>query len=113
MFKYYLITLREYILIFLTATLFLLLSLSNSASKENIFTVEGIQIEGIFDVNFSREKFITKAFKLSFNKLLSNILLLEDQGKLKNLSYKEIKNLIYSFKIFPLHLTEYYFFIMF
>tara|TARA_Y100000590_G_C15681984_1_gene1000163 strand:+ start:389 stop:1486 length:1098 start_codon:yes stop_codon:yes gene_type:complete len=98
-FKYYLLRLREYILILTTAIAFLFLQILDLASKENIFTVEDVRIEGNHDINFSREKFINKAFKLSFEKLISNILLLEDQDKIKNLNLKKIKNLIYSFKI--------------
>jgi len=98
-FKYTLSRFREYILILITATSFLFLSTSDPASKENIFIVEDVKIEGVYDINFSREKIINKAFKLSFKKLLSNILLLEDQDKIKNLNFKEIKNLVYSFKI--------------
>ena len=95
----YLARIRRYILIFLTATIFLLESAQDLSSKENIFIVEDIKIEGFFDTNFSREKFIDEAFKKSFLKLLSQILVSEDFSKLKNLSLKEIKNLIYSFKI--------------
>ena len=84
MFKYNLIKIKEYILIFLTATIFLFNSTSELRSKENIFFTENIQVEGIFDVNFSRKKFIDKAFRKSFKKLLSNILLSKDVDQLNN-----------------------------
>ena len=99
MFKYKLIKIREYIFIILTATIFFFSSTAEPNAKENIFIVDDIKIEEAFDVNFSREKFINKAFRKSFNKLLSNILLREDINKLKKLKLKQIKNLIYSFKI--------------
>ena len=99
MFKYKFIKIREYIFIILTATIFFFSSTAGPNAKENIFIVDDIKIEEAFDVNFSREKFINKAFKKSFNKLLSNILLREDIDKLKKLKLKQIKNLIYSFKI--------------
>jgi len=99
MFKYKLIKIREYILIILTATIFLFQSISDLGAKENIFVVEDVRIEGSFDVNFSRDKLIDRALKKSFDKLLKNILLLEDYNKLKKFKLKEIKNLVYSFKI--------------
>ena len=99
MFKYNLIKTREYILIFLIIVTFFFQSSLQLKAKENIFIVEDIQIEGFYDLNFSREKFIDKAFKKSFNKLLMNILLIEDVKKLDNLSLNQIKNLVYSFKI--------------
>jgi len=99
MFKNNLKIIRDYIFIFLTATILLILSTSKLTAKENIFTVEDIKIEGSVDLSFTREKFIDRAFKKAFNKLLSKILILEDQAKLKNLKLNEIKNLIFSFKI--------------
>ena len=99
MFKYNLIILKEYILIFLTATIFFLQLLTGLHAKENIFIIKDIKIEGSFDVNFSRDKFIDKAFKISFKKLLSNILLLDDQDKLNKMSLNEISNLVYGTRI--------------
>ena len=99
MFKYKFKIIREYILIFLTATIFFLQSSFCLHAKENIFVVRDIKIEGFIDINFSRNKFINEAFRQSFDKLISNILLLEDRAKLRNLKLNEIKNLIYSFKI--------------
>ena len=42
-------------------------------------------------INFSREKFIDRAIKKSFTKLLSNILLLEDLNKLESVGLFDIK----------------------
>ena len=91
MFKYYLIQIREYILIILAATIFFFYLIVDLNAKENIFIVKDIQVEGSYNINFSRDRFIDKAIKKSFKKLLSNILLLEDMNKLENTNLNEIK----------------------
>jgi len=104
MFKFNKVKIKEYIFIILTATIFFLHSICSVGAKENIFIVKDIQVEGSYNINFSRDRFIDKAIKKSFKKLLSNILLLEDMNKLENTNLNEIKVLIYSFKI----LDEYF-----
>ena len=90
---------KQYIFIFLTATIFLSNLISKSLADEDIFVVENIKIEGIFDVNFSRDKFIDKGINRSFTNLMSKILLSKDIGKVDNLNLKSIKNFIDSFQI--------------
>jgi len=78
MFKFLIARLKEYIFIILTATILLLISFSKSFSEENIFTVDNVEVEGKIDLNFSRDKFINKAFLKSFEELMAKIILSSD-----------------------------------
>ena len=73
--KYSITFLREYIFIFLTATIFLFSTLSKSFSQESVFTINNVEVEGRIDLNFSREKYLNKAFLDSFEILMTKILL--------------------------------------
>ena len=75
---------KEYIFIIITATILLLISFSKSFSEENIFTVDNVKVEGKIDLNFSRDKFINKAFSKSFEELMAKIILSSDLEKMKN-----------------------------
>ena len=97
--KYLIIFLREYIFIFLTATIFLFITFTKSFSEENIFTINNVEIKGVVDLNFSREKYLNKAFSNSFEILMRKILLTRDLEKVSNIQLKEIINLIGSFQI--------------
>jgi len=99
MYKYFIIKLREYILIILTATIFSITFFSKSFSKENVFVIDNVKIETPISTNFSREKYIDKAFLYSFDMLMSKILLTEDLNKLNNVKLNQIKILINSFQI--------------
>ena len=99
LFKYLTTFLRDYIFIFLTATIFLFTISSKSLSEENVFTVNNVNVEGIVDTNFSREKYLNKAFIDSFDNLMKKIILSRDLNKIKDIKLKEIKNLISSFQI--------------
>ena len=72
--KYIITKSREYIFIFLTATIFLFISFSKSFSEENVFILDNIEVKGIIDINFSRDKYINRAFLDSFEILISKIL---------------------------------------
>ena len=61
--------------------------------------VDNVKVEGEIKLNFSREKFINKAFLYSFDILKSKILLTRDLNKLGNLKIKEIKKIIKSFQL--------------
>ena len=63
MFKFNKVKIKEYIFIILTATIFFLHSICSLGAKENIFIVKDIQVEGSYNVNFSRDRFIDKAIK--------------------------------------------------
>ena len=99
MFKYFKTKLIRYIFIIFTATIFFLAFFSKSFSNENVFAVDNVQIEGKIDINFSREKYINRAFIQSFDSLMSKVLLKKDQNKLTNISLNQIKVLIKSFQI--------------
>ena len=66
--KYLRARLRKYIFIILTTTLFSLITFSKSLSEENIFIIDNVKVEGAIDINFSRDKYINKAFLNSFVK---------------------------------------------
>jgi len=97
--KYLIDNLREYILIFFTATIFLFILFTKSFSEENVFTINNVTVKGEIDLNFSREKYINKAFLNSFEILMSKILLSRDLTKMNNIKLKQIKSLINHFQI--------------
>ena len=97
--KFFIIQIRDYIFIILTATIFLLISFTKSLSEENVFIIDKVEVEGLIDLNFSREKYINEAFLKSFDILKSRIILSKDFNEVNNIKLKEIKNLISSFKI--------------
>ena len=97
LFKYFLKLLRQYIFIFLTATIFIFSP--KCIAEENVFTVNNVEVKGKIDSNFSREKYINKAFFNSFKILMNKILLSGDFKKINNLNITKIKSLIKSFQI--------------
>ena len=90
---------RKYIFIILSAAIFSLITFSKSFSEENVFIIDNVKVEGAIDVNFSRDRYINKAFLNSFKILMSNILLSRDFNKLSNIKLNKIKNLINSFQV--------------
>tara|TARA_B100000700_G_C14990290_1_gene830944 strand:- start:586 stop:1683 length:1098 start_codon:yes stop_codon:yes gene_type:complete len=99
LFKYLTINIREYILIFLSSTIFLFFIHEKSFSKENLFTVNNVEVQGVLDLNFNREKYINKAFINSFKVLMKKILLTRDLNKVNNIKLKDVKNFVDSFQI--------------
>ena len=98
--KYLKSSLKEYIFIFLTSIILLLfISFTKSFSEENVFTINEVKVKGGIDVNFSREKYLNRAFSNSFNILMNKILLTGDLKKVEEAKLKEVKNLITSFQI--------------
>ena len=97
--KYLIILPREYIFIFLTATIFLFITFTKSFSEENVFIINNVKIEGTVDLNFSREKYLNKAFLDSFEILMTKVLLSRDLKKVSDIKLKQIKNLMSSFQI--------------
>ena len=97
--NYFINRLREYIFIILTATIFSVTFFSKTFSNENVFVVDNIKVTGSFNTNFTREKYINKAFLDSFKILMSKILLSEDLNKLNDVKLNQIKILVNSFKI--------------
>ena len=99
MFKYLIVRSRKYIFIILTVTIFSLFTSSKSFSEENVFIIDNVKVEGAIDINFSRDKYINKAFLNSFEILMSKILLSRDLHKISKIELNKIKNLINSFQI--------------
>ena len=97
--KYLVNYFKKIILIFFYSTIFLLITFSKSFSEENVFTVDNVSVNGQIDINFSREKFLNRAFSDSFKILTTKILLSRDLAKLSNVKLNKIKNLIESFQI--------------
>jgi len=96
--KYLTVFFRQYILIFLTATIFIFISFTKSHAEENVFTINNVKVKGIIDLNFSREKYIDKAFLNSFEILMGKILLSSDLKKMDDIQLNQIKKLINSFQ---------------
>ena len=90
---------REYILIILTATIFSLISFSKSFAQENIFIIDDVKVEGTINLNFSRTRYINKAFLGSFEILMSRILLSRDLNKVSKIKLNTIRSLVNSFQI--------------
>ncbi len=102
--NYFLLTniltfLKERIFIFFLLIIFLFFPLNKSFGEENIFTINNVEIKGEVDINFSREKYLNKAFVNSYKVLMNKILLTSDLQKTSNIKLKEIKKLISSFQI--------------
>ncbi len=99
LFKNLIIKFKEYIFIFLTATLFLLLTTEKIFSDDDVFTINNIEVSGKLDLKFSREKYLNRAFVSSFDMLMNKILVSRDLTKVKDIKLKKIKKLISSFQI--------------
>ena len=97
--KYFIARSRKYIFIILATAIFSLITFSKSFSEENVFIINNVKVKGPIDVNFSRDKYINKAFLNSFKILMSQILLSKDLNKISNIKLNEINNLINSFQI--------------
>jgi len=98
MYKYLKDNFRDYIFIILTATIFYGIIFSKSLAND-VFVVDNVIVEGKTDINFSRNQYIDKAFKESFNILKSKILLNKDLYKIDNINLNTIKKLISRFQI--------------
>ena len=97
--KYLKNSLKGYIYIFLASIILLFILLTKGFSEENVFTINDVKVKGGIDVNFSREKYLNRAFSNSFDILMNKILLTSDLKKVEGVKLKKIKNLIKSFKI--------------
>ena len=97
--KYLAEPLKRCVVIFFTVNFILFIFFTKSFAEENIFTINNVTVKGKIDLNFSREKYINKAFLNSFEILMNKILLSRDFAKINNIELKKIKTLINSFKI--------------
>ena len=91
--------LKEYIFIFLSTIIILFISSTKSFCGENVFTINNVKVKGTIDLNFSRDKYLNRAFLTSFEMLMNKILLSRDFTKINNTKLKQIKSLINSFQI--------------
>ena len=90
---------KKYIFIFFISTIILFITFTKSFCEENVFTVNNVKVEGKIDLNFSKDKYLNKAFTNSFEILMNKILLTRDLKKVDNIKLRQIKNLISSFQI--------------
>ena len=89
----------KYLIIIITTFIFLFISFTKSFGEENVFTINNVKVKGAIDVNFTREKYLNRAFLNSYEILMNKILLTRDLKNVKNIKLNEIKNLISSFQI--------------
>ena len=90
---------KKYIFILFISTIILFITFTKSFCEENVFTINNVTVKGEIDLDFSREKYINKAFSNSFEILMNKILLTRDLKKVDNIKLRQIKNLISSFQI--------------
>ncbi len=88
------------IIFFLSIILLFLNKTQNVSAYQDAFTVDNIIIEGKIKQNNYKEKYIEIGFRKGFEKLLANILKLEDQKKIFSTELSIIKSFIQSYKIF-------------
>ena len=98
MYKYLKDNFRDYIFIILTATIFYGIIFSKSLAND-VFVVDNVIVEGTIDLNFSREKYLNKAFHDSFEILMTKVLLSRDLKKVRNIKLDQIKKLMSGFQI--------------
>ena len=99
LFKYLTTFLRKFIFIFLIINILLFFFTIKAFTKENVFTINEVKVEGTIDLNFSREKYLNKVFLNSFQILINRILLTRDLKKINDINLKKIRNLISNFQI--------------
>jgi len=99
MLKYLTIRLKKYFFIFLLTNIFFFVTITKSVTEENIFIVDNVKVSGPINLNFSRDKYINKAFLISFEMLMSKVLLSKDLNEISNIKLNKIKKLINSFQI--------------
>ena len=88
--KYLVIFLKEYIFIFFIISIFLFISFTKSFSEENIFTINNVKVKGTIDLNFSRDKYLNRAFLNSFKILMNKILLTRDLKKISDVKLTQV-----------------------
>jgi len=98
-FKYLTLLLKEYIFIFLISLILVSIPLNKSFGEENVFTINSVKVKGPININFSRDKYINRAFIKSFDILMEKILLSSDLKNVQNRKLKDVKKLINSFQI--------------
>jgi hypothetical protein len=87
------------IVFFLLLILLFLYKTQNVFAYQDAFTVDKIIIEGKIKQNNYKERYIDIAFRKGFEKLLRNILKIEDQKKIFSTELAIIKSFIQSYRI--------------
>ena len=72
---------------------------STTFLSANSFKISNVEVSSTFELNFNKNKVIDDGFKASFLNLISMITTSGDKEKIKNISLKEIKGMIDSFRI--------------
>jgi len=93
-----LLRLQKVYIFFISFVLFIII-FSTTYLYANNFKVSDIEISSAFELNFKKSSVIDEGFKLSFSNLLSMITTSGDSNKIKNISIKEIKSMIDSFRV--------------
>ena len=89
---------KKIIFFFLLILLFLYKT-QNVFANQDAFTVDKIIIEGKIKQNNYKERYLDIAFRKGFEKLLSNILKIEDQKKIFSTELAIIKSFVQSYRI--------------
>ena len=89
---------KKKIFFFLIILLFLSKT-QNIFSNEDTFTVDNIVIEGNINQINNKNKYINIAFRKSFQKLITNIIKLEDQKKILSTDTETIKSFVQNYRI--------------
>ena len=89
----------KYLSIFSVTCILIFIPFKKSFGEENVFTINNVKVKGAIDTNFSREKFLNKAFLNSFEILMNKILLTRDLKKINNINLNQIKRLIKGFQV--------------
>ena len=87
------------IIFFLLLILLFLNKTQNVFANQDAFTVDKIIIEGKIKQNNYKEKYIDIAFRKGFEKLLTNLLKIEDQKKIFSTELAIIKSFVQSYRI--------------
>ena len=89
---------KKIIFFFLLILLFLYKT-QNVFANQDVFTVDKIIIEGKIKQNNYKERYLDIAFRKGFEKLLSNILKIQDQKKVFSTELAIIKSFVQSYRI--------------
>ena len=85
------------LIIQITLILIVFLKTETLLSKNNLFSVNNIQIEK--NDKFSNNKLANKAIKIGFEQLISRILLKQDINKISDLNFTDVKELVTYYQI--------------
>ena len=89
---------KKIIFFFLLILLFLYKT-QNVFANQDVFTVDKIIIEGKIKQNNYKERYLDIAFRKGFEKLLRNILKIEDQKKIFSTELATIKSFVQNYRI--------------